>query len=135
MKGIAQYILILLVTTFVVIFSFYLLSQLLSKEEEVSVISRSFASAIDRIEYSKSYFIRMIENEYSMFKGKLKDEEIANRLKKEYKIEISGVSSNFEVHKVDIEDGKFRLEINFNSFYSDSIFRIEANDTFTLYLN
>jgi acetolactate synthase small subunit len=76
----------------------------------------------------------MIENEYSMFKGKLKDEEIANRLKKEYKIEISGVSSNFEVRKVDIEDGKFKLEINFNSFYFDSIFRIEANDKFTLYL-
>jgi hypothetical protein len=131
-KGIAQYILILLVTAFIVIFSFYLLSQLLSKEEEVSAISRSFASVINKIEYSKIYFIKMIENEYSSLKGNLREEEIVNRLQKEYKVEIDNVATEFEVHKINKENG-LRLEILQKSVYSDSVFLIEVNSTFTLY--
>jgi hypothetical protein len=133
-KGIAQYILILLVTAFIVIFSFYLLSQLLSKEEEVSTISRSFASVINKIEYSKIYFIKMIENEYSSLKGNLREEEIVNRLQKKYKVEIDNVATEFEVHKINKENGILRLEILQKSVYSDSSFLIEANSTFTLYL-
>jgi hypothetical protein len=132
-KGIAQYILILLVTAFIVIFSFYLLSQLLSKEEEVSAISRSFASVVNKIEYSKTYFIKMIENEYSSLKGNLREEEIVNRLQKEYKVEIDNVATEFEVYKINKENGILRLEILQKSVYSDSVFFIEANSTFTLY--
>jgi hypothetical protein len=133
-KGIAQYILILLVTAFVVIFSFYLLSQLLSKEEEVSAISRNFASVVNKIEYSKIYFIKMIENEYSSLRGNLREEEIVNRLQKEYKVEIDNVATKFEVYKINKENGILRLEILQKSVYSDSVFLIEANSTFMLYL-
>jgi len=133
-KGIAQYILILLVTAFIVIFSFYLLSQLLSKEEEVSAISRNFASAVNKIEYSKTYFIKMMENEYSSLKGNLREEEIVNRLQKEYKVEIDNVATEFEVYKINKENGILRLEILQKSVYSDSVFLIEANSTFMLYL-
>jgi hypothetical protein len=132
-KGIAQYILILLVTTFIVIFSFYLLSQLLSKEEEVSAISRNFASVVNKIEYSKTYFIKMMENEYSSLKGNLREEEIVNRLQKEYKVEIDNVATEFEVYKINKENGILILEILQKSVYSDSVFFIEANSTFTLY--
>jgi hypothetical protein len=132
-KGIAQYILILLVTAFIVIFSFYLLSQLLSKEEEVSAISRNFASVVNKIEYSKTYFIKMMENEYSSLKGNLREEEIVNRLQKEYKVEIDNVATEFEVYKINKENGILRLEILQKSVYSDSVFFIEANSTFTLY--
>jgi hypothetical protein len=132
-KGIAQYILILLVTAFIVIFSFYLLSQLLSKEEEVSTISRSFASVVNKIEYSKAYFIKMMENEYSSLKGNLREEEIVNRLQKKYKVEIDNVATEFEVYKINKENGILRLEILQKSVYSDSVFFIEANSTFTLH--
>jgi hypothetical protein len=132
-KGIAQYILILLVTAFIVIFSFYLLSQLLSKEEEISTISRSFASVINKIEYSKTYFIKMMENEYSSLKENLREEEIVNRLQKEYKVEIDNVATEFEVYKINKENGILRLEIIQKSVYLDSVFLIEANSTFTLY--
>jgi diaminopimelate epimerase len=134
MKGIAQYILILLVTAFVTIFSFYLLSQLLSKEEEVSTISRIFASSINKMEYSKVYFIKMIENEYSLLKGNLQKEEIANRLKKKYKVEMGDVVTDFEVRKVSIEKEALKLEVLQKSVYSNPIFPTEANDTFILYL-
>jgi hypothetical protein len=132
-KGIAQYILILLVTAFIVIFSFYLLSQLLSKEEEVSTISRSFSSVISKIEYSKAYFIKMMENENSSSKGKFQ-EEIINRLQKKYKVEIGNVATEFEVQKVNKENGALKLEILQKSVYSDSVFLIEANSIFLLYL-
>jgi hypothetical protein len=132
-KGIAQYILILLVTTFIVIFSFYLLSQLLSKEEEVSAISRNFASVVNKIEYSKTYFIKMMENEYSSLKGNLREEEIVNRLQKEYKVEIDNVATEFEVYKINKEKGVLRLEILQKSVCSNSVFLIEANSTFMLY--
>jgi Asp-tRNA(Asn)/Glu-tRNA(Gln) amidotransferase C subunit len=116
-----------------VMFSFYLLSQLLSKEEEVSTISRSFASVINKIEYSKAYFIKMMENEYSSLKGNLREEEIVNRLQKKYKVEIGNVATEFEVHKINKENGALRLEILQKSVYSNSVFSIEANSTFTLY--
>jgi hypothetical protein len=132
-KGIAQYILILLVTAFIIIFSFYLLSQLLSKEEEVSTISRSFASVVNKIEYSKAYFIKMMENEYSSLKGNFGEEEIVNRLQKKYKVEIDNVVTEFEVHKINKENGALRLEILQKSVYSNSVFLIEANSTFMLY--
>jgi hypothetical protein len=134
MKGIAQYILILLVTAFIVIFSFYLLSQLLSKEEEVSTISRSFASVVNKIEYSKAYFIKMMESEYSSLKGNFREEEIVNRLQKKHKVEIGNVAAEFEVHKINKENGILRLEILQKSIYRDSIFLIEASSTFLLYL-
>ena len=76
----------------------------------------------------------MIENEYSSLKGNLREEEIVNRLQKKYKVEIDNVATEFEVHKINKENGILRLEILQKSVYSDSSFLIEANSTFMLYL-
>lgn len=134
MKGIAQYILILLVTAFTVIFSFYLLSQLLSKEEEVSTISRIFASLINKVEYSRSYFIRMMENEYSILRNNYKKEEIVAKLPKEYEVKMESMVSKFKVYKVETRDDGIKMEILQESTYSDSLFKLEANGSFVLYL-
>jgi len=134
MKGIAQYILILLVTAFTVIFSFYLLSQLLSKEEEVSTISRIFASLINKVEYSRSYFIRMMENEYSILRNNYKKEEIVTKLPKEYEVKMESMVSKFKVYKVETRDDGIKMEILQESTYSDSLFKLEANGSFVLYL-
>lgn len=75
----------------------------------------------------------MMENEYSSLKGNLREEEIVNRLQKEYKVEIDNVATEFEVYKINKENGILRLEILQKSVYSDSVFFIEANSTFTLY--
>ena len=76
----------------------------------------------------------MMENEYSSLKGNLREEEIVNRLQKEYKVEIDNVATEFEVYKINKENGILRLEILQKSVYSDSVFLIEANSTFMLYL-
>lgn len=75
----------------------------------------------------------MIENEYSSLKWNFREEEIVNRLQKEYKVEIDNVATEFEVYKINKENGILRLEILQKSVYSDSVFFIEANSTFTLY--
>jgi len=134
MKGLAQYILILLITGFIVIFSFFLLSQLLSKEEEVSTISRIFASIVNKSEYSKAYFIKMVENEYVSLKGSFDKEGIAGRLPKEYRLEVGDVTSLFKVQDVELMNDGLRLEIVQTSYYSNSNFQVEAKKVFTVYL-
>jgi len=132
MKGITQYIMILLVTVFVLIFSFYLLAELLSKEEEVSTISRTFSSIINKIEYSKIYFMRTVENEYSTLSKSLSKEEIANRLTKKYNMEIDNIVSTFEIKDVNVNTDEIELYIAQSSKYSDSTFQIEAEKSFVM---
>jgi len=134
MKGIAQYIMILLVTVFVLMFSFYLLAELLSKEEEVSTISRTFSSTVNKIEYSKIYFMRMMENEYLDLRRGLSQEEITNRLTKKYNIEVGGVASTFEVQSVNMKNGEIELHITQSSKYFDSIFQVEVEKSFVMRL-
>jgi len=134
MKGIAQYIMILLVTVFVLMFSFYLLAELLSKEEEVSTISRTFSSTVNKIEYSKIYFMRMMENEYLDLRRGLSQEEITNRLTKKYNIEVGGVASTFEVQSVNMKNGEIELYITQSSKYFDSIFQVEVEKSFVMRL-
>ena len=134
MKGIAQYIIILLVTVFVLMFSFYLLAELLSKEEEVSTISRTFSSIINKIEYSEVYFMKMVENEYSALSKSFSKEEIAKRLTKKYNIEIDNIVSTFEVKSINVNTDEIELHITQSSKYSDSTFQIEAEKSFVIRL-
>jgi len=133
-KGISQYIMILLVTVFVLMFSFYLLAELLSKEEEVSTISRAFSSAINKIEYSKVYFMKMMENEYSVLSKSLSKEEIAKRVSKKYNVTIDNIISTFEVRNVSVNMDEIELYITQSSKYFDSVFQIEANKSFVMRL-
>ena len=134
MKGLTQYLIIFLVIIFIMLFSFYLFSQLLSKEEEVSVISRKISSIVDKMEYSKIYFIKMIENEYSSLKGRYSQEEIPNRLEKRYKLEIDNIVSTFEIKKFNLKNGEIEVEVVQSSKYDDSAFQIEANKSFVISL-
>jgi acetolactate synthase small subunit len=132
MKGITQYIIILLVTVGIVVLSFFLIAELLSKEEEVSVISRKLSSVVNKFEYSRIYLIKMIENEYSLLKSNLSPEEIADKLNKKYSFEIGDTLSNFEIVDIDVKEEKIYLKVSQKSTYSDSTFVIEASDIFTI---
>jgi len=134
MKGIVKYAIILVVTAFITIASFYLLSQLLSKEEEVSTISRKISSIVNKIEYSNFYFTRMIESEYSELKKMFSLNEVASRLAKRYEIRIDDVLSLFEVVKADVNDGTIELEVVQSSTYSDKLFQIDARKSFKMHL-
>jgi len=134
MKGIVKYAIILVVTAFITIASFYLLSQLLSKEEEVSTISRKISSIVNKIEYSNFYFTRMIESEYSELRKVFSLNEVASRLAKRYEIRIDDVLSHFEVVKADVNDGTVELEVVQSSTYSDKLFQIDARKSFKMHL-
>jgi len=134
MKGLVKYFIILVVTAFISIASFYLLSQLLSKEEEVSTISRKISSIVNKIEYSNFYFTRMIESEFFELKKKFPLDEVASRLVRKYEIEIDGVFSIFEVVKSDVNGGTVELEVSQTSIYSDKLFKVNAKKSFRLNL-
>ncbi len=135
MKGITQYIIILAVTVFITIGTFYLLSQLLSKEVEVSTLSRKVSSVINDIEYSRKYFVEFKKNEYSnLKKGETEKSKILSIISKPFDFELDGVRSIFEINKIEEKAGKLELNVIQKSVYEDSSIRIEAESIFSILL-
>jgi hypothetical protein len=136
MKGITQYIIILAVTVFITIGVFYLLSQLLSKEVEVSTLSRKIASIVSDIEYSRKQFIELKRNDYfNLKKSGIDESEIISIISKPTDLKLDKVHSTFEIKKIENDANKLKLNVIQKSIYEDSSIILEAESNFSILLN
>jgi hypothetical protein len=127
MKGIIGYIFAIAIVGILTVVSFYLLSELMGKEIEVSTISSKVNRVIGEIEFSKIYFKKYFENEIKNLKSSgANSEYIIKNIKKVVSLELENSKSNFEVDEVRIEDDKTIITGAIKSFVDNKDFQIKA---------
>jgi hypothetical protein len=103
MKGIAGYLISIALACFLTIIVFYILGEILSREIEVSTISRKISSIINEAEYSKFYFYKYLKNKYEgMKRSGMNEQLIIDDLSKEAVLSLEhskSVLKNREVFK------------------------------------
>lgn len=128
MKGLVGYILAILITCCLTIVTFYFLGQLLSKEIEISTISRKYSTIINEAEYSQFYFKKYLESKIleNRIKG-ISYQAIAKEIPKKISISFDNSDSLFNLIDAYEEDGTFIVkgEISYN--YKDQTIEINLS--------
>ena len=103
MKGIIGYLIPITLACFLTIIVFYILGEILSREIEVSTLSRKISSMVNEAEYSKFYFYKYLKNKYEeMKKSGVSEQFIVDELSKEVVLSLEhskSVLKNMEVSK------------------------------------
>jgi hypothetical protein len=103
MKGLVGYLISIILACVLTIAAFFILGEILSREIEVSTISRKFTSIVNEAEYSKFYFQKYLKNKYEEMKlSGMSEGFIIGELSKELTLSLEQLKStlkNIEVSK------------------------------------
>ncbi|MEM5879210.1 MAG: hypothetical protein QXU74_01830 [Candidatus Aenigmatarchaeota archaeon] len=126
MKGLVGYILAILIASCLTVVAFYFLGQLLSREIEISTISRKYSSIINEAEYSQFYFRKYFEAKLSENRAKgVSYETIAKETPKTISLHLDNSDSTFKLVETYEESGFFIVKGKISYNYKDST--TEAN--------
>ncbi|MEM5855223.1 MAG: hypothetical protein QW472_02800 [Candidatus Aenigmatarchaeota archaeon] len=116
----------ILITVCLTVAAFYFLGQLLSREIEISAISRKYSSIINEAEYSQFYFRKYFENKVLEKRTKgIPYESIAKEIPKTISLTFDNSESIFKLVEA-YEDSGF-LIVKGKIFYNYKDLRIEVN--------
>jgi hypothetical protein len=103
MKGLVGYLISIALACVLTIVAFFILGEILSREIEVSTLSRKFTSIVNEAEYSKFYFQKYLKNKYEEMKlSGMPEGFIIGELSKELTLSLEQSKStlkNIEVSK------------------------------------
>lgn len=128
MKGLVGYILSILIACCLTIVAFYFLGQLLSREIEISTISRKYSTIINEAEYSQFYFKKYFESKLSESRAKgASYQAIAKEIPKVISVSFENSESQFRLIDAHEESNFFTVKGKISCTFKDSTIEINLS--------